>query len=98
PASSYKRRPSVGPGAGRNPPVSHRRCGLQGQNGVTSNLRSVPPGGFHQGKTAMIEIDPEAEYTPAQVASLLNMPESQIRGLWQEWPVCGFDVLGYCHR
>lgn len=46
----------------------------------------------------MIEIDPQAEYTPAQVASLLNMAESQVRGLWQQWPVCGFDVLGYCHR
>ncbi len=46
----------------------------------------------------MIEIDPETEYTPAQVAALLNIPESRAQGLWQQWPVCGYDVLGYCHR
>src|SRR5260370_622166 len=46
----------------------------------------------------MIEIDPETEYTPAQVAAVLNIPESLAQGLWQQWPVCGYDVLGYCHR
>jgi hypothetical protein len=46
----------------------------------------------------MSEIDPEAEYTPAQVAAVLNIPESLAQGLWQQWPVCGYDVLGYCHR
>jgi hypothetical protein len=46
----------------------------------------------------MIEIEPEAEYTPAQVAALLNIPESQVQGLWQQFPVCGYDVLGYCRR
>src|SRR5205823_1287345 len=52
----------------------------------------------HQGETAMIEIDPEAEYTAAQVATLLHIPESLAQGLWQQWPVCGYDMLGYCHR
>jgi hypothetical protein len=46
----------------------------------------------------MIEIDPQAEYNAAQVAALLNMPETPTQGLWQQWPVCGYDVLGYCHR
>jgi hypothetical protein len=46
----------------------------------------------------MIEIDPEAEYSLAQLAATLNVPESLARGLWQQWPVCGYDVLGYCHR
>ncbi len=46
----------------------------------------------------MIEIDPEAEYTAAQVAAVLHIPESLAQGLWQQWPVCGYDVLGYCHR
>jgi hypothetical protein len=46
----------------------------------------------------MIEIDPEAESTPAQVAAVLNIPESLAQGLWQQWPVCGYDLLGYCHR
>ena len=46
----------------------------------------------------MIQIDPEAEYTAAQVAFLLNIPESQVQGIWQQFPVCGYDVLGYCHR
>ena len=30
--------------------------------------------------------------------ALLNIPESQVQSLWQQWPVCGYDVLGYCHR
>jgi len=46
----------------------------------------------------MIEIDPEAEYTPEQVAALLNIPESLAQGLFQQYPVCGYDVLSYCHR
>jgi hypothetical protein len=52
----------------------------------------------HQGEKAMIEIEPEAEYTPAQVAAVLNIPESLTQSLWQQWTVCGYDVLGYCHR
>jgi hypothetical protein len=46
----------------------------------------------------MSEIDPKAEYTQAQVAAVLNIPESLAQSLWQQWPVCGYDVLGYCHR
>jgi hypothetical protein len=51
----------------------------------------------HQGEMTMIGIAPEAEYTPAQVAAVLNIPESLAQGLRQQWPVCGFDMIGYCH-
>ena len=46
----------------------------------------------------MIEIDPEAEYNPAQVAAVLNIRESLAQDLRQQWPVRGFDGIGYCHR
>ena len=46
----------------------------------------------------MMEIDPEAEYSPAQVAAMLHIPESLAQTLWQQWPVCGYDVFRYCYR
>lgn len=46
----------------------------------------------------MIEIDPEVEYTQEQVAAKLKIMESLAQSLWQQWPVCGYDILAYCHR